>query len=107
MFFKKKKKLTEKVETSIERIEKNNKIIDRLKVVYENNKEVNEKLVELQRTVKYLSPSDEKRAVDVDKKVGNLLDDMEVAARKVEKSGDNAEALDLIKKIKIALSERQ
>jgi hypothetical protein len=104
--FGKRKKLVEKIESSITLIEKNSVLIAKIKVLYEAFPVLVEKISTVEADLKFLSPRDDKATVDKDKKIGALLDDLELGARRTIKTGDVTEAEEIIKKIKLVLSER-
>jgi len=89
-----------------ELVKENIATIDKLKIIFETNTEICDKLNEIKSAYEFASPKKSKETASVDKRIGGYLEDIELCAKKSEKNDDFTEIETLIKKIRIAIAER-
>jgi len=89
-----------------ELLKENIATIEKLKIIFENNAEICDKLNDIKSAYEFVSPKKSKETASVDKRIGGYLEDIELCAKKSEKNDDFTEIETLIKKIRIALAER-
>lgn len=103
MCFFRRKKVAEKTKENQEAIELNSKSIDVLVVLAEGKEDVVAELNDIKEKLTFLLPSD--KAVNVDKKIKNLIGDLKIALTKSE--GEmSGKVSEIIKEIKLAIAER-
>ncbi len=103
MCFFRRKKVAEKTKENQEAIELNSKSIDVLVVLAEGKEDVVAELNDIKEKLTFLLPSD--KAVNVDKKIKNLIGDLKIALTKSE--GEmSGKVSEIIKEIELAIAER-
>lgn len=108
MFFGKlfgKKKASEKVRNDRELIEENANSIDSLIVLAKDNEELVQKLRVLKEKLKYLTPLQDPKVTDYDKKIKNLIEDMRIALVKSD-GGRTNKVDDALLNINLAITDR-
>ena len=104
------KKVSEKVYDNRELISHNERAVAALIVLAEGDEELIEEFRQLQEKIKYLTPSNNGKVVDCDKKIKNLIEDLRIvlvkADKKSEDEGLSAKASSLLKQIKLTIADR-
>lgn len=111
MFGRKRRKMGEKTQDDRELISHNERAVEALIVLVENDEELVEEFKTLQQKIKFLAATDNGKVIDCDKKIRNLIDDMKIALIKAEKKspeeeGLNAKARSILQQIKLTIADR-
>lgn len=105
MCFFRKKKSADKVKEDRELIESNSRAVDALIILAKDNVDVISGLKELQKQIKYLIPSENRKVVDYDKTIGNKIGDLRIVLTKAD--GEvNKKVENLLTEIKLAIADR-
>lgn len=86
-------------------ISSNERAIDALIILSEQNEEMKEDLKAVKEKIKYLVPSAEGKILDFDKKIKNLIEDMRIALVKAD-GETNKKVESILKDIKLAIADR-
>ena len=110
MFGRKRRKMGEKVGNERELISHNERAIESLIVLAKDDEELIQELKRVQEKIKYLTPSDNGKVADYDKKIKNLIEDMRIVLIKADKKSDEetlpAKAMSILQQIKLAIADR-
>ena len=110
MFGRKRRKMGEKTQDDRELISHNERAIESLIVLAKDDEELVQELKKLQEKIKYLTPSDNSKVADCDKKIKNLIEDMRIVLVKADKKGDEetlpAKAASILQQIKLTIADR-
>ena len=87
-------------------IQKNLVAVNRLKISLETNADTCAKLNEIASDYEFVSPKGAEEILNIDKRIGTYLDDIELIAKRSERNRDFTEIDGLIRKIRIAVAER-
>lgn len=101
----KKSKSANKVNADKELIATNEKTVETLLILAEKDETITAELKALKEKLKYLSPSEEGKIYDCDKKIRNLIDDMRIALVKAD--GETSKKVEnALTQIKLAIADR-
>ena len=104
------KKVSEKVFDNRELISHNQRAVEALIVLAGDDEELHTELRQLQEKIKYLTPSNEGKVIDCDKKIKNLIEDMRIALVKADKKSEgetlSPKAASILQQIKLAIADR-
>ena len=104
------KKVSEKVYDNRELISHNERAVAALIVLAGDDEELVTEFRKLQEKIKYLTPSNNSKVVDCDKKIKNLIEDLRIVLVKADKKSDGesfpAKASSLLQQIKLAIADR-
>ena len=105
MCFFRKKRVSEKVATDRDLVSANERAVEALLVLAENNEQLQGELKALKEKLKYLTPSEEGKILDFDKKIKNLIEDMRIALVKAD-GETNKKVENALTQIKLAIADR-
>jgi CO dehydrogenase/acetyl-CoA synthase gamma subunit (corrinoid Fe-S protein) len=105
-FRKKNKTTVADIARDREVIAANIKSLERIRLIYAANKDASDALAKIADEYKFVSPKESFDTLKIDEKITRFIDDIEVIAKKTEKSNNNTELLEIIKKIRLAIAER-
>ena len=109
-FGRKRRKMAGKVGDEREVIAHNAAAIESLIVLAKDDEELIQELKKLQEKIKYLTPSDNGKVADCDKKIKNLIEDMRIVLVKADKKSDEetlpAKARSILQQIKLTIADR-
>ena len=109
-FGRKRRKMGAKVGNERELISHNERAVESLIVLAKDDEEMVQELKSLQSKIKYLTPSDNGKVADCDKKIKNLIEDMRIILIKADKKSDDenllAKAASILQQIKLTIADR-
>jgi len=82
------------------------KKIKMLKIKFEENEAVRDALSGIYNQYGNITANGKHETVKADKRIASLLDDVDLCAKKLEKTGDTSEVEALVKKVRMAIAER-
>lgn len=88
-----------------ELVGENAKAVEGLIVLAGDNEELVKELKEVQEQLKYLIPSEDRKVIDYDKKIKNIIGDLRIALTKSD-GEESKKTEELIKDIKLAVADR-